>query len=58
MLPVVVSTDHSTTEDVDWHSAVGYGGAEDTDHDSTDWAVLGTSTGSLAEGWYMDEYCS
>ena len=54
----MVSADHSVAEDVDWHSATGFGCAEDTDHDSTDWVVLGTSIESLAEGWYMDEYYS
>ena len=56
MFPVVVSVDHSAAEDVDWHSAAGSGGAEDTDHDSTDWVVPETSTESLAEDWYVDEY--
>ena len=62
MLPVLVSTDHSTAGDVDRYSAVGtvdaagLGCAEDTDHDSPDWVVLGTSVGSLAEGWCADEY--
>ena len=59
----MVSADHSTAGDVDFNSvadtvdAVGLGCAEDTDHDSTDWVVLVTSTGSLAEGWCADEYC-
>ena len=58
MLPVMVSADHSVAEDVDYQSAAGLGCAEDTDHDSTDWVVPGISVESLAEGWYMDEYCS
>ena len=58
MLPVVVSADHSATEDVDCHSAADSGCAEGTDHDSTDWVVPRTSTRNLAEDWYTDEYCS
>ena len=60
----MVSTDHSAAEDVDCHSAAGMvdvagsGCAEGTGHDSPDWVVLGTSIGSLAEGWCMDEYYS
>ena len=54
----MVSADHSVAEDVDWHSAIGSGCAEDTDHDSTDWVVPETSAGSPAEDWYADEYCS
>ena len=56
MFPIVVSADHSTAEDVDCHSAAGYVCAEGTNHDSTDWVVLGTSAGSPAEGWCADEY--
>ena len=56
MLPVVVSTDHSTTEDVDWHSAAGLGCAGGTCHDSTNWVVPETSARSLAAGWCVDEY--
>ena len=62
MLPIMVSARHSAAEDVDCHSiagtmdAAGLGYAEDTDHGSPDWVVLGTSAGSLAEGWYVDEY--
>jgi len=58
----MVSTDHSAVGDVDFHStadmvdAIGSGCAEDTDHDSPDWVVLGTSAGSLVEGWCIDEY--
>ena len=58
MFPVVVSADHSADEDIDCHSAAGSGCAEGTDHDSTNWVVLGTSAGSLAEDWYTDKYCS
>ena len=59
----MVSTDHSAAGDVDCHSsadtvdAAGSGCAEGTDHDSIDWVVPGTSAGSLAEGWWADEYC-
>ena len=59
----MVSADHSTARDVDYHSAAGTvdvassGCAEDTDHDSTDWVVPGTSIGSLAKGWCTDRYC-
>ena len=56
MFLVVVFADHSAAEDIDYQSAAGLGCAEDTDHDSTDWVVPGTSTGSLAEDWYVDEY--
>ena len=51
----MVSTDHSAAGDVDCYfaadtmDAAGSGCAEDTDHDSPDWVVLGTSAGSLAE---------
>ena len=57
-----MSAGHSTAGDVDSHSAAGMvviagsGCAEGTDHDSTDWVVPRTSTGSLAEDWCMDEY--
>ena len=54
----MASADHSVAEDVDWHSAAGSGCAKDTDHDSTNWVVPGTSVENLAEGWYVDEYCS
>ena len=50
MFPVVVSADHSAAGDVDYNSAAGSGCAEDTNHDSTDWEVPGTSVGSLAKG--------
>ena len=58
MFPVVVSAGHSAAGDVDCHSAAGSSCAMGTDHDSTDWVVPGTSVGSLAEDWCMDEYCS
>ena len=64
MLPVVVSAGHSAAGDVDWHSvagamdAAGSGCAEGTDHDSPNFVVLGTSAGSLAGGWCVDEYYS
>ena len=58
MFPIMVSADHSAAEDVDCHFVAGSGCAEGTDHDSTDWVVPGTSVGSLAEGWCVDEYCS
>ena len=54
MFPGVVSAGHSAVGMVD---VAGSGCAEDTGHDSTDWVVPGTSTGSLAEGWCTDEYC-
>ena len=63
MFPVVVSAGHSAAGDIDFHSAAdtmdaaSSGCAEDTNHDSTDCVVPGTSTGSLAEGWCMDECC-
>ena len=63
VFPVVVSTGHSAAGDVDCHSAASTmdatdsGCAEGTDHDSTDWVDPGTSAGSLAEGWCVDEYC-
>ena len=59
-----MSADHSAAGDVDCHSAAdtmnaaGSGCAEGTDHDSTDWVVLGTSTRSLAKSWCVDEYYS
>ena len=56
MFPIVLSADHSATEDIDYQSAAGSGCAEGTDHDSTDWVVPGTSAGSHAEGWCADEY--
>ena len=56
MFPIVVSADHSAIEDVDCQPAAGSGCAEDTNHDSTDWVVPGTSAGSLADDWYADEY--
>ena len=43
----MVSADHSAAEDVDCHSAASFGCAEGTDHDSTDWMVLGTSVKTL-----------
>ena len=64
MFPVMASVGHSAAGDVDFHSAAdmmnaaGSGCAEGTDHDFTDWVVPGTATGSLAEGWCMDEYYS
>jgi len=54
----MVSVDHSAAEDVGWHSAADSSCAGGTGHDSTNWVVPETSTGSLAEDWYMDEYCS
>ena len=63
MFPVVVFAGHSAAGDVDFHSATdtvdaaGLGCTKDTDHDSTDWVVPGTSAGSLVEGWCTDEYC-
>ena len=57
MFPVVVSADHSAAEDIGYHSATSSSCARGTDHDSTDWGVLGTSAGSLAEDWHTDEYC-
>ena len=53
----MVSASHSAAGDVDFHSAVvtvdiaGSGCTEDTDHDSTDLVLPGTSAGSLAEDW-------
>ena len=58
MFPVVVSVDQSAAGDIGFHSAAGLGCAKGTDHDSTDWVVLDTSTGNLAEGWCTDEYYS
>ena len=58
MFPVVVSADHSAAGEVDCHSAAGLGCAEGTDHDSTDWVILGTSARSLAEDWCADKYYS
>ena len=64
MFLVMVSAGHSAIGDVDFHSTAdmvdiaGSGCAEGTDHDSIDWVVPGTSIGSLAEGWCMDEYYS
>ena len=55
---------HSAAGGIDCHSAADTvdvadsGCAEGTDHDSTDWVVLDTSTGNLAEGWCTDEYYS
>ena len=60
---MVVSAGNSATGDVDCHSTAGTMDAassdcaEDTDHDSPDWVVVGTSAGSLAEDWYVDGYC-
>ena len=51
----MVSADHSAAKDVDWHSAAGSGCAGGTGHDSTDWVVPETSTGSLAKDWCVDE---
>ena len=59
----MVSTGHSAAGDVDFHSvadtvdAAGSSCVEDTNHDSIDWVIPGTSVGSLAEGWCADEYC-
>ena len=59
----MVSAGHSAAGDIDCHSAAGMvdvagsGCAEGTDHDSTDWMVLGTSAENLAEGWCADECC-
>ena len=59
----MVSASHSTAGGVDCHSAAGMvdaaglGYTKGTDHDSTNWVVLGTSAGNLAEGWCVDEYC-
>ena len=64
MFPVMVSAGHSTAEGVDWHSATdtvdaaGLGCTEDTNYDSTNWVIPGTSARSLAEGWCVDEYYS
>ena len=63
MFPVMVSAGHSATGGVDCHSvagmvdAAGLGCAKDTNHDSTNWVVPGTSARILAEGWCADEYC-
>ena len=56
MSPVVVSAGHSAAGDVDCHSVAGSSCAEGTDHDSTDWVVPGTSTGSFAKDWCADGY--
>jgi len=62
VFPSVVSAGHSATEDVDCHcttgmvDAAGSSCVEGSDHDSTDWVVPGTSTRSLAKGWYVDKY--
>jgi len=59
----VVSAGHSTAGDIDCNSAAGMvdvaslGCAKDTNHDSPNLVVLGTSAGSLAEDWYVDGYC-
>ena len=52
----MVSADHSAAEGIDCHSAAGSGCAEGTEHDSTDWVVLGISVGNLAKGWCAYEY--
>ena len=52
----MVYVGHSATRDIDFHPATGSCCVEGTDHDSTDWMVLGTSAENLAEGWCMDEY--
>ena len=60
----MVSAGHSAAGDVDCHSTAdtvgvaGLGCAEDTDHESPDWVVLGTSARSLAKSWCVDEYYS
>jgi hypothetical protein len=53
VLPGVVFAGHLV---VDSAGAAGTDYAEGTDHDSTDWMTPGTSVGSLAEGWCVDEY--
>ena len=64
MFPVMVSAGRSAARDVDCHSAAGMvdvagsGCVGGTDHNSTNWVVPGTSAGSLAEDWYVVEYCS
>ena len=54
--PIVVSADHSAAGDIDYQSTAGSGCTKGTDHDSTDWVVLGTSVGNLAKGWCAYEY--
>ena len=53
----MVFADHSAAGDIDCHSAAGSGCAMGTNRDSTNWVVPGTSVGSLAESWCIDEYC-
>ena len=60
----MVSAGHSTAGDIDCNSAAGMvdvaslGCAKDTNHDSPNLVVLGTSVGSLAVDWCTDEYYS
>ena len=53
----MVSTNHSTAGDVDYHFAAGMVDVVGSDCDSIDWVVPGTFVGNLAEDWYADEYC-